>query len=130
MSSGLARTALTGYRWAGMVAYPLIGPYLALRAAKGKEDRARRGERFGHASLPRPQGPLIWFHAASVGETNAVVPLIREMRRREINVVLTTGRPSARYSLSLTGLANLIHSLSSHGIRATSKPRPNPGISA
>ena len=91
MSSGLARAALVGYRWAGMVAYPLIGPYLALRAAKGKEDRARRSERFGHASLPRPQGPLIWFHAASVGETNAVVPLIREMRRREINVVLTTG---------------------------------------
>ncbi len=109
MSSGLARTALTGYRWAGMVAYPLIGPYLALRAAKGKEDRTRRGERFGHASLPRPQGPLIWFHAASVGETNAVVPLIREMRRREINVVLTTGTiTSAKVAESRLG-ADALH---------------------
>ncbi|MGO7209428.1 glycosyltransferase N-terminal domain-containing protein, partial [Rhizobium ruizarguesonis] len=36
-------------------------------------------------------GPLLWFHAASVGETNAVIPLIREIRRRDIHVVLTTG---------------------------------------
>lgn len=91
MSNGLARIALTGYRWAGMIAYPLIGPYLTFRAAKGKEDRSRRLERFGFASADRPQGPLVWFHAASVGETNAVIPLIREMRRRDIHVVLTTG---------------------------------------
>ncbi len=91
MSSGLARFALAGYRLAGVAAYPFLGPWLALRARRGKEDRARRSERFGHASQPRPQGPLVWFHAASVGETNAVVPLIREMRRREIRTLLTTG---------------------------------------
>ncbi len=65
--------------------------YLAYRAAKGKEDRARRLERFGYASADRPAGPLVWFHAASVGETNAVIPLIREIRRRDIHVILTTG---------------------------------------
>ena len=91
MSSRMARMALTSYRWAGVAIYPLVGAYLTYRAAKGKEDRTRRAERFGFASAARPQGPLIWFHAASVGETNAVVPLIREMRRRDINVVLTTG---------------------------------------
>ena len=82
MSSGLARVALASYRWAGLAAYPLIGPYLMFRAAKGKEDRSRRLERFGFPSVDRPQGPLVWFHAASVGETNAVIPLIREMRRQ------------------------------------------------
>src|SRR5262245_7777755 len=91
MSSLAARAALSAYRLAGMAAYPLLSPYLALRAAKGKEDRTRRMERFGYASANRPQGPLIWFHAASVGETSAVTPLIREIRKREINVVLTTG---------------------------------------
>ncbi len=91
MSGGLARIALASYRWAGIAAYPLVSPYLAYRAAKGKEDRSRRMERFGYPSLDRPEGPIAWFHAASVGETMAVIPLIREMRRRDIHVILTTG---------------------------------------
>ena len=76
MSSLTARIALEAYRLAGMIAYPLVSPYLAFRAAKGKEDRARRDERFGFASANRPQGPLIWFHAASVGETSADFDLV------------------------------------------------------
>lgn len=91
MSRGWARAALVGYRWFGASLYPLLGPYLAIRAAKGKEERARRRERYGRSIVPRPNGPLVWFHAASVGETNAVLPLVREVRRRGISVVLTTG---------------------------------------
>ncbi len=85
-----ARTTLNGYRWAGLAVYPLIGSYLRLRAMRGKEDLTRRNERYGYASVSRPEGPLIWFHAVSVGETNAVIPLIHEIRRRGIHVVLTT----------------------------------------
>jgi 3-deoxy-D-manno-octulosonic-acid transferase len=91
MSSLRARLALSGYRWLGTAIYPFFWSYLALRAAKGKEDPARRRERYGYASAPRPPGPLVWFHAASVGETVAVTPLIKEIRRRGIAVVLTTG---------------------------------------
>ncbi|MGF9562722.1 lipid IV(A) 3-deoxy-D-manno-octulosonic acid transferase [Neorhizobium sp. BT27B] len=91
MSKGLARIALTGYRVVGILAYPLTGSYLAYRTVKGKEDRQRRLERFGYASQPRPFGPLVWVHAASVGETLAVIPLIREFGRRGIHVLLTTG---------------------------------------
>ena len=91
MSSPGARFALGVYRTAGVMATPLVGAYLAYRTAKGKEERARRTERFGYASANRPQGPLVWFHAASVGETNSIVPLIKEVRRRGIAVLLTTG---------------------------------------
>ena len=91
MSRRLARAALSLYRWGGVALYPIVGPYLALRAAKGKEERARRRERYGVSGVPRPPGPLVWFHAASVGETLAVVPLVKEVRRRGIAVVLTTG---------------------------------------
>ncbi len=91
MSKGLARVALMGYRVAGVLAYPLTGGYLAYRTIKGKEDRQRRLERFGYASQPRPFGPLVWVHAASVGETLAVIPLIREFGRRGIHILLTTG---------------------------------------
>jgi 3-deoxy-D-manno-octulosonic-acid transferase len=83
--------ALLGYRVAGICAYPLASPYLDYRTFKGKEDRQRRTERLGFPSQPRPRGPLIWVHAASVGETNAVIPMIRELLRRDIHILLTTG---------------------------------------
>ncbi|OHV85515.1 lipid IV(A) 3-deoxy-D-manno-octulosonic acid transferase [Ensifer sp. LCM 4579] len=109
MSSLRARLALSAYRWVGTAIYPMVGPYLALRAAKGKEDPARRRERYGHASAPRPDGPLVWFHAASVGETVAVTPLIKEIRRRGIAVVLTTGTTtSARVAAERLG-ASVVH---------------------
>lgn len=91
MSERLARTMLTAYRWAGALAYPFIGTYVAWRASKGKEDRSRRRERYGLSNLRRPPGPLVWMHAASVGETNAVVPLIERILASDINLVLTTG---------------------------------------
>jgi 3-deoxy-D-manno-octulosonic-acid transferase len=91
MSERWARAILTTYRWAGAAAFPMIGGYVAWRAAKGKEDRSRRRERYGQAGRPRPSGPLIWMHAASVGETVAVVPLIERFLGYGINVVLTTG---------------------------------------
>ena len=91
MSERWARVILGAYGVAGAAAYPLIGPYVSWRARQGKEDRARRGERYGRPSRPRPVGPLIWVHAASVGETNAVAPLVHELLNSEINVVLTTG---------------------------------------
>jgi 3-deoxy-D-manno-octulosonic-acid transferase len=91
MSGKMARFALSAYRWTGFALFPLLTPYLAVRSAKGKEDKARRRERFGHPGVERPNGPLVWFHAASVGETTAVIPLIREVRKRGIQVVLTTG---------------------------------------
>jgi len=109
MSSMLARLALSSYRWIGTALYPLVWSYLAARAAKGKEDSGRRQERYGHASAPRPQGPLVWFHAASVGETTAVIPLIREVSRRGIAVVLTTGtKTSARVAAERLG-SSIIH---------------------
>ncbi|WP_028034037.1 lipid IV(A) 3-deoxy-D-manno-octulosonic acid transferase [Chelativorans sp. J32] len=91
MSERWARAMLTTYRWAGAAAFPLIGGYVAWRVSKGKEDRARRHERYGRSDVPRPEGPLIWMHAASVGETMAVMGLIEHFLSSGIKVVLTTG---------------------------------------
>ena len=91
MSERWARTVLGAYRYVGAAAYPMVGGYVAWRASKGKEDKNRRRERYGVASRERPEGPLIWFHAASVGETIAVVPLIESILDFGINIVLTTG---------------------------------------
>jgi 3-deoxy-D-manno-octulosonic-acid transferase len=91
VSERLARILLGAYSRAGAVAYPFIGTYVAWRASKGKEDKSRRRERYGLSAMRRPPGPLVWMHAASVGETNAVVPLIERILESEINLVLTTG---------------------------------------
>ncbi len=71
-------------------AAPLI---LSRRERRNKEDPTRRNERFGIADRPRPPGFLVWVHAASVGETNAVLPLIAALkaRRPALRFLLTTG---------------------------------------
>ncbi|APH73222.1 lipid IV(A) 3-deoxy-D-manno-octulosonic acid transferase [Aquibium oceanicum] len=91
MSERWARAMLTAYRLAGAAAYPLVGGYIAWRTTKGKEERTRRRERYGISKVARPPGPVVWVHAASVGESNAVIPLVRRIAGFGINVVFTTG---------------------------------------
>ncbi|WP_152044653.1 lipid IV(A) 3-deoxy-D-manno-octulosonic acid transferase [Aureimonas psammosilenae] len=92
MSGRWARTALTAYRMVGSAAYPMLGPYVTWRATRGKEEPTRRRERYGFPSIERPnEGPMVWVHAASVGESNAVIPLVREIVAERIAVVMTTG---------------------------------------
>jgi len=86
-----AHTTLKLYRGFGSMIYPFTGPFLRARARKGKEDPTRRAERYGYASLSRPEGPLVWLHAASVGESLAIMPLIKRMESFGISLVLTTG---------------------------------------
>ncbi|MEE9347869.1 MAG: 3-deoxy-D-manno-octulosonic acid transferase [Robiginitomaculum sp.] len=67
--------------------------YLRRRVSAGKEDPARLPERFGTASISRPSGPLVWMHAASVGESTMLLPLISHMRERrpDVTILITTG---------------------------------------
>ena len=92
MNDLITRLTLGGYRRFGRLIYPFMGPFLALRARRGKEDRARRYERYGYPSTERPDGPLVWFHAASVGESMAVLALIERVHALGVNAVMTTGR--------------------------------------
>ncbi|MCV6584912.1 MAG: 3-deoxy-D-manno-octulosonic acid transferase [Marinibacterium sp.] len=79
-----ALTALTG---------PLVYRHVArkLRGHDVAEQRIR--ERDGIASQPRPDGPLIWFHGASVGESVSVLTLIRHLGTRlpQAQFLITSG---------------------------------------
>lgn len=82
------------YRAFTRLVRPVAPALYAVRAARGKEDPKRKNERYGIASELRPaSGPIVWVHAASVGETNAVLPVIHELlsARKDCHVVLTTG---------------------------------------
>jgi 3-deoxy-D-manno-octulosonic-acid transferase len=83
--------ALRAYRLATLVGSPLAGLLLSIRRRRGKEDPARLAERRGDTRTPRPDGPLVWIHGASVGEVAAIVPLIERIVAKEFNVLLTSG---------------------------------------
>ena len=70
---------------------------LRKRLAEGREDPERIGEREGRASLPRPDGRLIWFHAASVGESLSLLEVIRRLGEHDkaLNFLITTGTVSS-----------------------------------
>jgi 3-deoxy-D-manno-octulosonic-acid transferase len=72
---------------------PLVLLYLVRRLARGKEDRARFAERRGVASRARPEGPLVWIHAASIGEAVSMLALIDALlaERPSVSVLVTTG---------------------------------------
>jgi 3-deoxy-D-manno-octulosonic-acid transferase len=69
---------------------PALPMFLRRRAVRGKEDTARLHERLGMDLPPRPSGPLVWVHGASVGECIAALPLIDALLRQKTRTVLVT----------------------------------------
>ena len=90
MTAPLPR-ALQAYRLALSAAAPLTTLLLRQRLVRGKEIGARLCERRGENTVPRPTGPLVWLHAASVGELLAVLPLIERIRDRGLDMLVTSG---------------------------------------
>lgn len=86
-------SALRLYRGLTTVLGPAIMLYLLRRIAAGKEDRGRFAERRGMASRERPNGPLVWVHAASLGEAVSMLALIDRLvaERPSLSVLVTTG---------------------------------------
>lgn len=62
------------------------------RKAHGTQgaDPARFAERLGKPTLARPEGRLVWLHAASVGEVASVVRLAEGVRALGLSLLVTT----------------------------------------
>ncbi|GLT89900.1 hypothetical protein SLE2022_078610 [Rubroshorea leprosula] len=76
---------------------PLLHLHLRWRKLRGLEHPMRWPERLGLPSLPRPSGPLVWFHAVSLGEGIAAIPVIKHCKqcRPDVNILMTTTTLSA-----------------------------------
>jgi len=86
---------LIGALWAGAttIASPGLRLLLHYRAAHGKEIAARLPERRGIDATSRPEGRLAWLHAASVGESTSILPVLAALTERapDLAILLTTG---------------------------------------
>lgn len=84
---------------------------LRRRLAAGKEDPERIGERMGEAGLPRPGGRLVWFHAASVGESLSLLELLKRLRqdRPDVTCLVTSGTRTSASILSVRMPEGCIH---------------------
>ena len=60
---------------------PLI---LFLRLIKKKEHKKRFKEKLCFFSKNRGNGKLLWFHGASVGEIQSVIPLIERFEKKKV----------------------------------------------
>jgi 3-deoxy-D-manno-octulosonic-acid transferase len=80
------------YRGATAMAAPALRLWLGHRRRHGKEDAARLGERYGIANMARPAGPLLWFHAASNGESRSALGLVKALlaARPDLHILFTT----------------------------------------
>lgn len=99
---------------------PLLRAYLAFshisgpvwriihhrRLKRGKETPERLPEKYGRYDTARPDGTVLWFHALSVGESLALVPLIERALTDlpEAHVVLTTSTATSAEALKNAAL--------------------------
>ena len=90
---------------------PVARRVLDRRAAEGKVDPARLTERMGVAGLPRPEGRIAWFHAASVGEAASLLELLRriEVGRPDLTCLVTTGTVTSERFLAARLPERAIH---------------------
>lgn len=82
------------------VLIPLLLIRLWWRSLKAPIYRERWYQRLG-LGLPKPERPSIWVHAVSVGEVQAIEPLIRLLLDRypQLQVVVTTTTPTGAQRL-------------------------------
>ena len=79
------------YRFFTYLFYPLAPIYLYFRKIRKKEDSISYKEKLSKIEIPRGEGFLIWFHAASVGESMSILPLIESyVKEKKIDKILLT----------------------------------------
>ena len=78
---------------ASTVMLPIAGRQSMAKLRRAEVEPKRAREKLGYASQLRPEGPLIWFHAASVGESLSVLALIDRMGRAlpQAHFLITSG---------------------------------------
>lgn len=97
--------------WLGLTrALPGLVALAARRAHRRQgADPARFGERLGQASHARPGGPMLWFHAASLGEVSQIRDLALDLATGQGAGLLVTTTTQAGAEWVARSLPEAIH---------------------
>ena len=90
---------------------PLLSLLLLWRKTKSKEHPQRLYERQGSPSLARPNAPLIWIHAASVGEAQSALIMIETISatQPDIEFLVTSGTVTSSALMAKRLPYNAVH---------------------
>lgn len=104
----LLRSGYYVFSWASA---PLVSCYLRWRSFKGKESNTRLLERRGITSISRPDKPLLWIHAVSVGESLISLTLTQAILKLypHVHILLTTTTASSAKIIGKRLPKNTIH---------------------
>jgi 3-deoxy-D-manno-octulosonic-acid transferase len=105
--------ALFFYRLGTRLAAPFAGLAFRARVKEGKEDPARLSERDGRPGHPRPDGPLIWLHGASVGESLMLLGVFNALResRPDLSGLITSQTLTSADLIARRAPKGLIHQM-------------------
>ncbi len=79
------------YRFLINLVFLLSPIILIFRLIKKKEHKNRFKEKFCFFSQTRKKGQVLWFHGASVGEIQSIIPIIEKLEKKnDINQILIT----------------------------------------
>ncbi len=90
----------------------ILSPFIILfRLLKKKEDPYRFKEKFGFFKKFSSKGKLIWFHGASVGEFQSIVPMLEKLEKsNEVSKILITSNTlSSSKIISKIKLKKTVH---------------------
>lgn len=94
-----------------LIYQPFASIHLLYRKGQGKELADRYHEKLGFYVIKRPAGKLIWFHVASIGELNSVLPLIKALNAndKKLYFLITSVTVSSSKIFDRSNLQRTIH---------------------